>query len=226
MDQKHLWIVANWKSNKNISEATDWVSQVGPNIPKEPNLKVVVCPPFLDIEEVKKTILVGNFPLEVGSQDLSPFDIGAHTGEEAAKILAQLVTFSIVGHSERRREFGETDQMISDKVKQALDNGITPILCIQGVETPIPEGVSLVAYEPIFAIGTGHPDTPENANQVAREVKNKINQEDLEILYGGSVTKENVRSFLDQPNLLGVLVGGASLDPGEFIKIVKVATQI
>lgn len=219
MDKK-IWIVANWKSNKTIAQALDWVEQVGPNIPKVDHLEVIICPPVVDLDEVKKAIIVGNFPLEVGAQDLSAFDVGAHTGEEAAKILSQLVGFSIIGHSERRQELGETDQMISEKVDQALKYGITSILCVQGVETFIPEAVRLVAYEPIFAIGTGHPDTPENANQVAQQIKTKAGSE-LEVLYGGSVTSENIKSFLDQPDLSGVLVGGASLDPQEFIKIVK-----
>ena len=225
---KNIWIIANWKSNKTIQEASDWVSQVGPKLPKsDPStssgLKVVVCPTFICLEEVKKSILVGNFPLMVGSQDLSPFGIGAFTGEEAAKILKDFVDLSILGHSERRQNFSETGEMVTQKHKQALENGITPLVCVQGEETPVPEGCKLIAYEPIFAIGTDNPDTPENAGSVAKNLKQKYGPPagGLEILYGGSVNSLNVKSFIDQENISGVLVGNASLDAKEFLKIVQ-----
>src|SRR3989339_1249888 len=99
---KNIWIVANWKSNKTIAEALEWIGQVGPQIPKAEQLKVVVCPTFSAISEVKKAITVGNFPILVGAQDLSPFGVGAYTGEEPAQILSQLVNLAILGHSERR----------------------------------------------------------------------------------------------------------------------------
>lgn len=217
---KNLWVIANWKSNKNISEALEWVSIVGPKLPKQDSLKIVVCPTFVCLEEVKKAVLVGNFPLMVGSQDLSPFSEGSYTGEEVAKILKDFVDLAILGHSERRKNFSETDEMVAQKTKQALENGITPLICVQGKETPVPEGCKLVAYEPIFAIGTGNPDTPENAGSVALKLKQK-HGEDLEVLYGGSVTSENVKSFINQENISGVLIGRASLDAEEFIKIVK-----
>src|SRR3989344_2839368 len=140
---KNIWIIANWKSNKTIAEALDWVSQVGPKLPQRDNFKVVVCPTFVCLEEVKKTILVGNFPLLVGSQDLSPYDAGAYTGEEAASILKQFVDLSILGHSERRQNFGETDEMVVQKVKQAIDHQITPLVCVQNESTPIPENCKL-----------------------------------------------------------------------------------
>src|SRR3989344_4007562 len=141
--KKNIWIIANWKSNKTIKEAIEWIDFVGSKIEKRPNIKVVVCPSFIDIEEVKKTILVGNFPLLVGSQDLSPYDAGAYTGEEAASILKQFVDLSILGHSERRQNFGETDEMVVQKVKQAIDHQITPLVCVQNESTPIPENCKL-----------------------------------------------------------------------------------
>lgn len=216
---KNLWIIANWKSNKTIQEALDWVSIVGPKLEKREDLKVVVCPTFSAIEEVKKAVLVSNFPLMVGSQDLSPFDIGAYTGEEPAKILKEFVDFAILGHSERRKNFSETDEMVAKKVTQALENQIIPLVCVQGKDTPVPDNCNLIAYEPIFAIGTGNPDTPANANEISKSFKEKYG-EDLEVLYGGSVTSENVHSFIKQEEISGVLVGGASLNPEEFIKIV------
>jgi triosephosphate isomerase (TIM) len=216
---KNIWIIANWKSNKTIKDALDWISIVGPSIEKKDNIKVVVCPTFTVIEEVKKSILVGNFPLMVGSQDLSPYPEGAYTGEETATILKDVVELSILGHSERRQNFGETDEMVSEKVKQAQDSEIIPLVCVQEIETPVPENTKLVAYEPIFAIGSGNPDSPENAEKVANSLKQKY--PDTLILYGGSVTSDNVKSFVSQNSINGVLVGKASLDPAEFIKIVQ-----
>ena len=217
---KNIWIIANWKSNKTIAEALDWISQVGPKIPKKDNLKIVVCPTFSCLSEVKKAITVGNYPLMVGSQDLSPYDMGAYTGEEAAFLLKDLVNFSILGHSERRENFKEDDEMVVKKVEQALQNNITPLVCVQSAETPIPDGCKLVAYEPVFAIGTGNPDTPENANKVAGFLKEKYGQ-NLEVIYGGSVVAQNVRVFVMQENISGVLPGKASLDPQEFIRLIK-----
>lgn len=217
---KIIWLIANWKSNKTIAEALDWVSFVGPKVPKRDDLKVVVCPTFSALSEVKKAIQVGNFPIMVGSQDLSPYDVGAYTGEESAALLKELAGLSILGHSERRQNFSEADEMISKKVEQSLQNGITPLVCVQGPDTPVPPGCKLVAYEPIFAIGTGNPDTPENAENVAKELKQKYDQ-DLQVIYGGSVTSANIKSFTNMPNLYGALIGKASLDPAEFIRIVN-----
>jgi triosephosphate isomerase len=221
-NKKQIWIIANWKSNKNISEALVWVDEVGPNIPKRENLKVVVCPTFVCLEEVKKNILVGGYPLIVGSQDLSPYPEGSYTGEECARILKDIVDVSILGHSERRQKFHETDETVAQKVKQAREFEIEPLVCVQNESTPVPENVNLVAYEPIFAIGTGNPDTPDNANKTAEIIRKKYG-ENLVILYGGSVTSENAKAFLQQENISGLLIGGASLDAGEFIKIVEIA---
>lgn len=218
---KNIWIIANWKSNKTIAEALDWIGKVGPKIERRENIKIVVCPSFIDIEEVKKAVVVGNYPLMVGSQDLSPFDEGAYTGEEAARILKDVVELSILGHSERRENFGETDESVAQKVKQAIEHNIIPLVCVQSKETPVPEGVKLVAYEPISAIGTGNPDTPQDAQEVASELK-KNHGEGIEVLYGGSVTPENVNHFLNEDDISGVLVGGGSLDPEEFLKLVEV----
>ena len=219
--EKNIWIIANWKSNKTIAEALDWVSTVGPKLPMQDNLKIVVCPTFSALSEVKQAITVGNFSLMVGSQDLSPFPNGPYTGEESAAILKQFINLAIIGHSERRKNFNETDEMIAKKVRQALESEIIPLVCVQGQQTPV-HGVNLIAYEPIFAIGTGNPDTPENANKVAGSFRRSA---DIEVLYGGSVTSENVKSFITMENINGVLVGNASLDPEEFIKIVEVCEE-
>ncbi len=228
---KDIWIIANWKSNKNISEALDWISQVGPKIPKQDNLKVVVCPTFSDLAEVKKTITVGGFPLLTGAQDLSPFGVGAYTGEESAGLLKGLIDLVILGHSERRENFSETDEIVAKKTEQALANDITPLVCVQGSETPVPDGCKLVAYEPVWAIstgltntpGTGRADTPEDANNMASSFKQV--RPDMEVLYGGSVNSGNVTDFIKEENISGVLVGNASLDTEEFIKICQAVVE-
>lgn len=217
---KNIWIIANWKSNKTVSEALSWVSEIGPRIPKREDLKVVVCPTVSVLSEVKKAIQVGNFPILVGSQDISPFGIGAYTGEEPAEILKQFIDLSIIGHSERRQNFSETDELVDKKVKKALENTIIPLVCVQGIDTPVPEGCKLVAYEPTWAIGTGNADTPESANDIARKIRQKYG-DDLEVIYGGSVTSENIKSFITQENISGVLPGKASLDADEFVRMLK-----
>ncbi len=217
---KQIWVIANWKANKNIAEALEWVAQVGPQLPRRQDLKVAVCPEFDALEEVKKAVKVGNFPLLVGVQDLSPFPPGAYTGEEAAENLKGLADLAILGHSERRQNFGETDQMVEEKVNQALENGIRPLVCVQSAETPLPKLCKLVAYEPIFAIGSGHPDTPEDADSVAHALKQKWGLE-LEVLYGGSVDDQNANNFVRQVNISGLLIGKSSLDSDEFIRIVR-----
>lgn len=219
-NQKSRWIVANFKAHKTIAESLEWVSQVGPHLENREDVKVVVCPNFLDLEEVKKAVLVGNFNLMVGSQDISPFPEGAYTGEEAASILKEIVDVAIIGHSERRQNFGETDEMVAQKAKQAKENNIIPLVCVQDATTPIPEGCDLVAYEPIFAIGTGQPDTPTNANEVSGQIHET--NPDVAVLYGGSVTDENAKAFLDQENIDGLLIGGASLDAEKFVKIIQI----
>ena len=221
---KKLWIVANWKSNLGLSESLEWLNKVGPRLNSREDLQVVVCPRFSALPELHQEIQTHNYPIVLGSQDLSPFEVGSFTGEEPASLLRELVTMSIIGHSERREKFAETDEMISEKVKQAKASEIEPILCIQNSETPIPEGIKIAAYEPIFAIGTGTPDTPENANSVAKQVRSQF--PDLAILYGGSVTSENCQGFVDEENISGLLIGKASLDAEEFLKIVENCAKV
>ena len=229
---KNIWIIANWKSNKNIQEALDWVAKVGPQISKEENLKVIVCPTFSALSEVKKAIQVGNFPMLIGAQNLSSFGIGAYTGEEPAAILKQFADLAILGHSERRKNFHETDEMVAKKVEQALANSIIPLVCVQNEETPVPKDCNTIAYEPIWAIstgltntpGAGRADTPEDADKVAGVFKQKYGPQ-LEIIYGGSVDSSNVEGFITQENIAGVLVGNASLDVEEFTKICQIVRE-
>lgn len=221
---KKLWIIANWKSNKTIGEALDWLNIVGPKLKYNENLQVVVCPTLTCIPELKKEIQIHNYPISLGSQDLSPFGKGAFTGAMPADLLKELVDFSIVGHSERREKFGETDEAVAEKFKQALSSGIESIFCIQGVNTPVPADVKIIAYEPVFAIGTGTPDTPENAQKVAVEINSK--NPGANVLYGGSVTSLNCESFVQEQNIDGLLIGKASLDPEEFLKIIDSCANV
>lgn len=219
MLKKELWIIANFKSQKNITQALDWLSVVGPKLHKNENLKIVVCPVFTDLSEVKKEVLTSGYPIMVGSQDISPFPEGAYTGEEAASILKNIVDLAILGHSERRKNFGETDEQIAEKVKQAKQSDIIPLVCVQGSDTPVPEGADLVAYEPVWAIGTGEADTPADANEVAGKLKGKY--PGVTVLYGGSVDEGNVKAFVGQENINGCLIATASLDPEQFLKIIN-----
>lgn len=222
--EKKIWIIANWKSNLNLSESLEWINFIGPKLNKREDLSVVVCPRFSALPELHQEIQANNYPILLASQNISPFAPGSFTGEEPAELLRELVTMSIVGHSERRTEFGETDEMIKAKSEVARKAGIEPVLCVQNVNTPIPQGINIVAYEPVFAIGTGTPDTPENAETVAREIKSKYPE--LAVLYGGSVTSQNCESFVEKDSISGLLIGKASLNADEFLKIVQNCARV
>lgn len=227
-ESKNIWVIANWKSNKTIPEALDWISKVGPQIPRIETLKVVVCSTFSSLSELKTTIQVGNFPMMMGTQDLSPFGVGAYTGEEPAALLKGLVELSILGHSERRKNFGETDEMVAKKVQQALENSIIPLVCVQDDRGIVPKDCKMIAYEPIWAIstgltntpGVGRVDNPKDASAVARVYKQNYGEE-LEVIYGGSVDSTNVKGFTQEADIAGVLVGSASLNAEEFVRVVK-----
>lgn len=214
---KKLLIVGNWKANMTVSGIQEWFSVIEPEMGKE----VIVCPPFHHLSLVKNLIVKGNLPFKVGSQDISAFEVGAATGEEPAALLKEFIEYAIIGHSERRKLLNESDDMLIKKVAMALQNNITPIYCVQDERTPIPNGVTIVAYEPVFAIGTGNPDTPENAEQVAVLVK--ANPQIQYVLYGGSVTAENIGHFTGMEHIDGVLVGKASLTTDSFIPLIKKA---
>ena len=219
---KKLFIVANLKSYETETEAKKWL-EVFKNV-KDLNedlsqKEVIICPPFTLLELFKDFFLKNDIKVSLGAQDLSPFDEGAYTGEINAKQIKDFAQYVLIGHSERRKNFNETDNMLSDKVKLALDYGLKPIYIIQNKDTEIPQGIELVAYEPVLAIGTGEPDTPENADTISQKVLSK--SIGYNILYGGSVNSGNVNSFTIKNNISGVLVGGASLDPEEFIQIIK-----
>lgn len=220
---KELFIVANWKANMTSSEATKWLQRCQiSNVIRRPadqisNKDIVICPPFTLLSMMRTQIEERKLPIKLGSQDVSPFPKGAYTGEIAADQLKEFVSYVIIGHNERRKYFREDDQMLANKVDMALASGIVPIYCVQDEHTIVPKGVSIVVYEPVFAIGTGEPDTPDNANSVATGIKEKAGVQT--VLYGGSVTPDNVHSFMIMEHIDGVLVGSASLDPVSFGRI-------
>lgn len=218
---KKTFIVANWKSNKTILQMEEWFRTIN-NSPvtfNKEEKEVIICPSFTLLPFVKESIVKSQLSIAVGAQDISPFDEGAYTGEISAKQIKELAEYVIIGHSERRKNFLESDEILFKKVEQALQYGLTPIFCVQGKETKVPSNIPIVAYEPIDAIGTGHPDTVENAEDVASFFKN--NYSVSHVLYGGSVNAENVSSFTQMPDIDGVLVGKASLEVLEFLGIIK-----
>jgi triosephosphate isomerase (TIM) len=216
---KSLLLVANFKSNKTSAEAKTWIEEFSNNFKPNDSCEVVVCPSFTSLLFLKQYINEQNLPIKLGAQDVSSFSEGAYTGEVNAKQVKELADFVIIGHSERRNNFGENDEILENKVSQAMANGLKVIFCVQDQNQEIPQGVEIVAYEPIFAIGTGNADSPENTQFVARELKKRAPK----VLYGGSVNEENIREFTSLPEVDGVLVGGASLDAKEFSKLVESA---
>jgi triosephosphate isomerase (TIM) len=219
-NSKKTFIVANWKSNKTESEAKEWFSAV--SILREQDLsnkEIIVCPSFVYLFLIKSIIKEQKLSVKLGSQDISSLGEGAYTGEINGKQVKESADYVIVGHSERRNNFKETDEALFKKFKLAKEAGLNVIYCIQGKETKIPENADTIAYEPVCAIGTGNPDTPENADKVGAYFK--ANSQVINVLYGGSVTADNVDNFTQMPNLNGVLVGKASLDPSEFLQIIK-----
>lgn len=215
------FIVANWKSNKTMSEATEWLTHLSSkiyNLVKSNHKEIILCPPYTLLPIVRSFIIDHRLPINLGAQDVSSFTEGQYTGEVNAKQVKEFAEYVIIGHSERREYFHEDAVVLEKKVVMAKENRLTTIFCIQGEDVSIPKGIDIVAYEPTAAIGTGKPDTPESANSVALATKKRRGV--LHVLYGGSVTPDNVSSFTCMPEISGVLVGGASLDPSEFLAIV------
>ena len=182
--------------------------------------EVIVCPSYTLLPILKSYILNHKSKIELGAQDISAYPQGAYTGEVNGKQIAEFAKYVLIGHSERREYFKETEDMVAKKVHMALKNNIKPIVCVENEETPIPLGVALVAYEPVGAIGSGNADTPDNAESVAKAIK-ETHKQVMGVLYGGSVTAENVKSFTAQEHIDGVLVGKASLDPQVFSRIIQ-----
>lgn len=220
---KKIYILGNWKSNKTMEEARDWVQNFTPDLAgKTQDITLIVCPAFHHL-----TLFAQHGArYALGVQDISPYESGAFTGAISAAMVKDLVTYTMIGHSERRKYFGETDEVVSEKVKRALDAGIRPIVCVSETHqaerlhalVPAFSESGLILYEPLFAIGSGTSDTPEHANKAARLIHDIV---PVPILYGGSVTHENVAGFVREEYLSGVGVGGASLDPKKFQALIN-----
>lgn len=206
-------IIANWKSHMLEKQAQTWVEEMKELLSQTPKT-VVICPPFTLL-----SMLSSQPFLQLGAQDISPFGMGAYTGAINGEQIKEFAKYVLIGHSERREHFKEDDAMLEQKVAMAKENDLIPVFCVQGRDTMIPDGVDIVAYEPIWAIGTGKAESPDQANEVAGVIKAKTKV--TGVLYGGSVTGENVALFTQKDALDGVLVGGASLKPQEFSQIIQ-----
>jgi len=218
MNDPFPFVLANHKANKTWEEVRDWLKEVGPET-KDFKGTIVFCPSFPFLAPSYDFIKSKKYNMKLGAQDISFFDQGPYTGEVAATQLKGLVSYALVGHSERRQNFHEDDAKLQNKLVNAQKADIEAILCVQSLETPILNDVSIVAYEPTFAIGTGNPDTLVNIQNVAQKIKEKG---PYSVLYGGSVSKDNVGGLMLTGAIDGVLVGAShSLDPEKFTDIIK-----
>ena len=245
-------IAGNWKMNTTVDEAVTLVKEMLPGLDAVDNIEKLVCPPFISLISVRE-VLKGS-SVKLGAQNLHYVEKGAYTGEISPLMLAGICEYVIIGHSERRRYFGDTNEVVNKKVQAALNAGLKPILCIgesleeneagkteeivteqlrqslTGIDYP---GSFVIAYEPVWAIGTGRAATGTQANDTISLVRRTVSDlwsaktgDDVRILYGGSVTAANTTEFLSQPEIDGALVGGASLKPDEFVSIAKQTAEI
>jgi len=245
-------IAANWKMNTTVSEAVALTHAILVAIDRIDGVEKIICPPFISLAAVGK--IIRDSSLQLGAQNMHFEEKGAYTGEISPLMLAGLCQFVIIGHSERRQYFNETDAIINKKMKTALKFKIKPVLCIgekldeneagrtseivsHQLESALADLDSLnetvIAYEPIWAIGTGRSATGKQANETIGFIRRKIaalyNEEtarNIRILYGGSVTADNITEFIRQPEIDGALVGGASLKVKQFTGIVKQTAEI
>ncbi|MBR5623629.1 triose-phosphate isomerase [bacterium] len=243
-------IAGNWKMNKTVAEAVALASEIKEKVAGVENVKIIVCPVFTAVKSVADVLKGSN--VKVGAQDMYWETSGAYTGEVSGEMLLEAgAEYVIIGHSERRQYFGETNETVNKKLKKALSIGLKPIVCIGEtladresgnteavVEKQVREGFvgltteemkgTIIAYEPVWAIGTGKTATAEQAEAVHAFVRNLISQlwdketaESVVIQYGGSMKPENVASLLAQPDIDGGLIGGAALKADSFEKLVK-----
>ena len=243
-------IAGNWKMNKTVAEAVALASEIKEKVAGVENVKIIVCPVFTAVKSVADVLKGTN--VKVGAQDMYWETSGAFTGEVSGEMLLEAgAEYVIIGHSERRQYFGETNETVNKKLKKALSIGLKPIVCIGEtladresgnteavVEKQVREGFvgltaeemkgTIIAYEPVWAIGTGKTATAEQAEAVHAFVRNLVSQlwdketaDAVVIQYGGSMKPENVASLLAQPDIDGGLIGGAALKADSFEKLVK-----
>lgn len=245
-------IAGNWKMNLLPDQAVALVEDLWELIADQDSVEVVVCPPFLDIPAVSGAIKRGNIRIGLAAQNMHWEESGAYTGEVSPTMLLESgVTHVIIGHSERRQFFGETDQGVNRKVRSALDHGLVPIMCVGETlrqreagetenvvvshvkcglfELDVSRAAGMViAYEPVWAIGTGKAATVEDVEVVVSLIRRTISEtldadvsDGIRIQYGGSINPENISEFMAKPDIDGALVGGASLKAEDFSKIVR-----
>ncbi len=243
-------LAANWKMNKTAAEAEEFLNALLPRVPRQ-GAEIVICPPYTALRAAVEACAGG--PVRIAAQNMHEEQSGAFTGEVSAPMLLELgVQGVILGHSERRQLFGETDEALARKVPAALAAGLEPILCVGESEAQRDADETaevltrqieadlaavdagrlaevVVAYEPIWAIGTGRTATTEQAQEAIALIRERLAARDAEaaeevrILYGGSVKPDNAAELIGQPDVDGALVGGASLDPDDFAAIVEAA---
>lgn len=254
MTSRQPLMAGNWKMNLNHLEAIALVQKLAFALTPEDlkAVEVAVLPPFTDLRSVQTLVDGDRYDLRYGGQDLSMHDAGAFTGDISGAMLAKLgCTFVTVGHSERREYHAETDDVVNAKAHAALRHGLTPIVCVgEGLSvrreavhvahvlaqvdaslaglSAEQVGALVIAYEPVWAIGTGEVATPEDAQEVCGAIRARVAEtwgesaaQSVRVLYGGSVKSSNVAGIMAQPDVDGALVGGASLDPDEFVAIVR-----
>jgi triosephosphate isomerase (TIM) len=247
-------IVGNWKMNCNHLEAIALVQKLAFTLtPKDfAAAEVIVLPPFTDLRSVQTLVAGDKLRIGYGAQDLSPYPKGAYTGDISGHMLAKLgCSYVLAGHSERRRYHHEDDALVNAKVRAALANSITPVLCVgESLDVRQAGGhvefvlgqlkgslakvsaeqvaSAVIAYEPVWAIGTGEVASPEDAQAMCAAIRERISATygaetaaSVRILYGGSVKSDNIAPIMAQPDVDGALVGGASLDAGEFAQICR-----
>ena len=243
-------IAGNWKMYKTLNEAVELTKSIKNELSRFEEVEVVVCPPFTALSAVFEAI--GNADIGLGAQDLFWEKDGAYTGEISPIMLKDCgCEYAIVGHSERRKYFGETDSSVNKKLKSAIEVGLTPIMCvgetleqrekkqtIDVVTAQLKGGFEgfehldvlnvVIAYEPVWAIGTGKTATPRQAEEVQKYIRNWVRQkysdgcaDTVRILYGGSIKPENIKELMREEDIDGGLVGGASLKVSSFVSIVK-----
>ena len=245
-------IAGNWKMNTTVENAVKLVKTMLPELDKVSGVDKVVCPPFVSLAAVKEVIKDSS--VKLGAQNVFYEEKGAYTGEISPEMLAGLCEYVIIGHSERRQYFGETEEIIDKKIKAAIKNLLKPIFCIgeslEENEAGRTEevltrqcmascdrlyffGGLVIAYEPVWAIGTGKSATSEEANKTIGFIRQLIRHrhgseiaDSVRILYGGSVTAASIAELMKKPEIDGALVGGASLKADDFLSIVRQASEI
>jgi triosephosphate isomerase len=247
-------LAGNWKMNKTASEAVELVKAMQGSLIALPRTERVICPSFMAVPDIAR--LLAGTDIKVGAQDLYWEKAGAYTGEVSPSMVAEFCQYVIIGHSERREYFGETDASVNRKIKAALAVGLVPIVCVgeslslrqagnteswiisqvraafDGISSEQAAGL-VIAYEPIWAIGTGLAATAEEVERVCGQVvRATVGEiygagvaEAVRVQYGGSVKGSNALELMSKPNIDGALVGGASLNAAEFVSIVKSASQ-